>query len=35
MTYLSISCDDDNVSLKRIIEKLGGVYLEMRKPPKD
>lgn len=35
MAYLIISFDDDNVSSKRVIEKLGGVHLETIKPPKN
>ncbi|MDI6453648.1 hypothetical protein [Peloplasma aerotolerans] len=33
--YFIISCDDDNVSSKRVIEKLGGEHLEAITPPKN
>jgi len=34
MTHLIISCDEDNDASKRVINKLGGVYLETIFPPK-
>lgn len=34
MTHLIISCDEDNDASKRVINKLGGVYLETILPPK-
>jgi predicted acetyltransferase len=35
MTHLIISCDEDNISSKRVIDKLGGVHLETRFPPQN
>ncbi len=34
MTHLIISCDEDNHTSKRVINKLGGIYLETMTPPK-
>lgn len=34
MTHLIISCDEDNHSSKRVINKLGGTHIETILPPK-
>lgn len=35
MTHLIISCDEDNYSSKRVINKLGGIHIETILPPKN
>ncbi len=35
MTHLIISCDEDNDSSKRVINKLGGIHIETILPPKN
>ncbi len=35
MTHLIISCEEDNYSSKRVINKLGGIHIETILPPKN
>lgn len=35
MSQLIISCDEDNDSSKRVIDKLGGIHIETCTPPKN
>ena len=35
MTHLIFSCDEDNYSSKRVINKLGGIHIETILPPKN
>jgi len=35
LTYLIISCDDDNYPSKSVIIKLGGTHIESIRPPKN
>jgi predicted acetyltransferase len=35
MTYLIISCDEDNYPSKSVINKLGGIHIETIMPPKN
>lgn len=35
MTHLIVSCDEDNYASKKVIQKLGAIYIETISPPKN